>query len=181
MLTTLNRGSTLTPAMKKEKINSHREYHSVVLNELNVPDNDFNVKLVFYNEGRKVVGIFPNEFTKSNGFYFEFVDKMLDPTDPERKLWKLTPRENYEDLYNILSSGAYAVPIDDLEEVVIKRKANMPINLDFSEEEFKDETKDDEHHSKMTIRDLAAILWQKPVSRKRWLNDLVNEINQQEL
>jgi len=181
MLNTLSKGQTLTAAQKKEKIEKMRLYHQTILEHFNVPDKDFNVKVAFTYRDEKVIGVFPSEFNKKNGFYFEFVDSRLDPTDPQRKLWMLQYRENYEDVYNLLPSGSYAVPLSDIEEVVIKR--NIPtINLDYGPKNFDEafdtdvtEENDDENHTKMTIRDLAAILWQRPVSKKNWLNKLVEE------
>lgn len=177
MLSTLNKSSGLTPSQKKEKINQHRLFHHSLLEEYQVPENDFNVKLVFYDKGTKVIGVFPNEFLKPNGFYLEFVDKNLDPTDPQRKLWRLPARENYESTYNILSSGAYAVPIDELEEVPVRKAPVQEFKVDLSD----GYAKQDDHYSKLTIRDLAAILWQKPVSEKKWLNELVNQANQEQV
>lgn len=182
MLNTLNRSGTLTAAQKKEKVENTRLYHKPVLDHMNVADKDFNVKVAFTHSGVKVVGIFPSEFNKQKGFYFEFVDSKLDPTDPERKLWKIPYRENYEDVYNLLQTGSYAVPLSDIEEVIIKK--NIPnFNMNFNNDSFAnpfdtnvEEEKDDDHTSKMTIRDLAAILWQRPVSRKKWLNELVEQV-----
>ena len=178
MLTTLNKSEVLSPTEKKERIQLHRLYHTALLQQFNVPDADFNVKLVFTNNGQKVIGVFPNEFTKKNGFYIEFVDKTLTPTDPDRKVYRLDPVDNFESVYNILQSGSYAVPIDELTEVTIK-KVQQPLpeftDLNKSTDRF------DEHFSKMTIKDLASILWQSPVSDKKWLNDLIIESKQQQV
>jgi hypothetical protein len=175
MITTASKSVTLTAAQKKEKINNHREYHRQVLEHYRVPDADFNVKLVFYDKGQKVVGIFPNEFTKKNGFYIEFVDKALDPTDPERKLYRLPPIENFENVFGMLSSGSYAVPLENLEEVkpVTFKKITQEINLEGIQE---GSVKQDDHINKMTIRDFAAIIWQRPVSEKPWLNDMIDQL-----
>jgi hypothetical protein len=34
---------------------------------------------------------------------------------------------------------------------------------------------DDVSYSEMTIRDIAAIIWKKPVSNKLWLNSLIEK------
>lgn len=175
MISTLNK-AVLTPAEKKEKITAHQKFHSALLEQYEVPEKDFNVKLVFTHAGVRIVGIFPNEFTKKNGFFIEFVDGKLDPTDPSRKLYRLTSRENFEDVYPLLSSGSYAVPIEELELVAPIKKIAPEFNL-----EAPRENKSDEHYSKLTIRDLAAILWQSPVSDKEWLNTLVNQVKQGEI
>lgn len=179
MITTFKPAGGLSPVEKKEKIQLHRDYHTALLQENNVADSDFNVKVVFSNNNIKVVGIFPSEFKKQNGFYMEFVDKNLDPTDPDRRVYRLEPRENYEDVYPLLQSGSYAVPISELTEVrVVKSEPVMPdLNIDLNLNNIN--PSDDEHYSKMTIKDLAAILWQLPVSNKPWLNKLVEDVKNQ--
>lgn len=167
----------ITPEEKKKKIEDARLYHSTLLKDNGAKDTDFNFKLAFYNEGVNIVGIFPNEFTKKNGFFLELVNSTLDPINDQRKVYKLSPRENYEDIYKILPSGTYAVPLEDLEEVkpIIKGELNPKFIVETTEEK----PKLDDHYSHLTIKDLAAILWQKPVSEKQWLNDLVIKNMQQ--
>lgn len=178
MLSTLNKAPTLSTAEKKERIKVLRLYHTALLQQYNVPDADFTVKSKFTNNSAHVIGVFPSEFKKAGGLYFEFVDKELSPVDPERKVWKLNPVENYEHTYMLLQSGSYAVPIDELEEVVVKR-VHQPLP-EFNLSSISPGEKTDDHFSKMTIRDLAAILWQEPVSDKDWLNSLVIETKQQQ-
>jgi hypothetical protein len=172
-----------TPAEKEAKLKAHRLYHEALIKELDINEKDFNVKLVFTNAGKRVVGIFPSEFIKDKGFYLEFVDTFLNPTDSERKVYKLGPRQNYEDIYPLLQTGAFAVPIEDLELVNTVRKAVKFIpETDINLNELKDDLGyEDEQFSKMSIRDIAAILWQAPVSNKKWLNNLINEHREQNL
>jgi len=173
--------SKLTPQEKKEKTMRIRDFHKPTLMELNVPDSNLSPKYAFKFKGMDVIGVFPSEFRRTEGFFIEFVDSYLEPVDENRRLWKLSYRENYEDIYELLPSGSYAVPLTDLEEVKIEKKIpslNFNISSSSEEKRIEDEVTD-EHYSKMTITDLAAILWQKPVSKKKWLNNLIMKTNQE--
>lgn len=176
MLTTtsLEKNKELTAEDKKRKINEARLYHSTLLQDAGASDTDFTVKLAFFDKGQKIIGVFPTEFKKPNGFFLEFVDSKLDPIDPKRTVYKLTPRDNYEDVYNLLKSGAYAVPVEELEEV--KPSIIKELNPEFKIDMNAFEEKKDDHYSKMTISDLAAILWREPVSDKPWLNSLIQSL-----
>lgn len=170
MLTTKPAG--MTQDQKKEKVNAAREYHSSLLSEYGAEPTDFNLKLQFFDKGSKVIGVFPSEFRNKNGFFMEYADSNLDFTDPKRTVYRLAPIDNYEDVYNILKSGSYAVPIEDLEEVKAKSykpKQDFTVNFDTLTEVK------DENISNMTITDFAAIMWMKPVSEKQWLNNLINQ------
>ena len=162
----------LTKEEKEQKLANAREYHINTLEYYNARPVDFNFKKEFMDNRQKVVGIFPSEFKKENGFFLEFIDSNLDPTDKERKLYRLQPTENYEDIYNLLQSGSYAVPLEDLEVASIPVKENkkdFEVNFDTL-----DDVKDD-NISNMTITDFAAIMWMKPVSTRSWLNKLIEQ------
>lgn len=158
-----------TPAEKKEKISRSREYHRELLDFYKIPDFDYNVKYPWTKNGQKIVGLFPNEMTKKNGFYFEFVDSYLDPADVNRTVYKFNAVDNYENVYELMESGTYAVPVEELDIVRFEKtkadefKIKVPIEVESH----------DDHFSKMTIKDFAAIVWQSPVSDKEWLNDLI--------
>jgi hypothetical protein len=63
----------------------------------------------------------------------------------------------------------FLVPFSEFEAVTTK-----PTILD--ENEFDIPNPDlDSPLDQITLRDLAAILLQKPVSHKKWLNDLINK------
>ncbi len=159
----------LSRADKDEKIEAARQFHKKILQDYDIEPKAFNVKMAFTNKGQKIVGIFENEFKKPNGFFIELVDSNLDPIDPKRKIHKLAPRSNFADVYELLPYGSYAVPVEDLELVVPASLEHINISAEDPGKIY------DDHFSKMTIKDLAAILWQSPVSDKRWLNDLIEK------
>lgn len=167
----VSKGS-ISPEEKKRKIAEAREFHAELLQSHGARDMDFNLKLPWFDKGVKIVGIFPTEFIKPQGFFLEFADSKLDPMDEKRTVYKIGPIENYENIYNLLSSGSYAVPIEDLQEVkAVKPEQAQKFKVNFDTLE---EVKDD-NISNLTITDFAAIMWMKPVSTKSWLNNLINQ------
>lgn len=169
---------TITPEEKTEKVARAREYHKKLLKDNNAKLTDFNLKLWFFDKGIKVVAIFPGEFQKENGFYFELIDSNLDPIDPKRTIYKINPRNNYDDTYNILKSGAYAVPLEEL-EVVEDNTTRVDNSLYLDQNITTNLSSDnDQNISEMTIKDIAAILWKSPVSEKEWLNNLIKTIKE---
>lgn len=169
-LTTSRVRKVLTAEQKKKKIEDAREYYAEVLQRNGAKPIEFNVKYPFQHAGTKVVGIFPNEFLKENGFYLELVDTNLDPVENPRKIYRVPMIENYEDVYELLPKGTYAFPMEELE--LVEQKILAP--------EFEVDTQilnkvKDENISNMTITDFAAIMWMKPVSEKSWLNNLIEQ------
>lgn len=164
----------LTPLEKTEKLANIRAYHKKLLEQYEIPEKDFNMKTVWSSSGKKVVGLFPNEFTKDKGFYMEFIDGYLEPTDPKRKVYRMPCTPNYEHVYTLSPKGTYIVPITDLEEVDAIGVDKLVEKYTFDSNKSLEET--DELIDKLTIRDLAAILWKKEVSSKSWLNQLIGGI-----
>lgn len=173
----------MTPEEKTSVIDAIRQYHSPYLVANDIALKDFNVKSVFTHEGQKVIGLFPNEFRKSKGFYLELIDSFLTPIDPKRTIYRVAPRENFEEVYSQTRNGTYAVPVDELEEIipsVIEQETTISYtrrpSTKFDNPVVDFDSLEDEHHSKLTIRDIAAIIWQEPVSQKSWLNTLVDSV-----
>lgn len=167
----------MTKEEKVVKIQEHRDYHKYTLEKLILIPSDFNVKSTFMNDGKRVVALYPSEFLKKNGFYFEFVDAYLEPTDPTRQLYKYGPDPHFEK-FQLLTSGAYAVPVDSLTKInkVIKAPDGEVYDFGKLDSQFDiEKVGEDESINSMTIRDLASILWKKPVSAKNWLNDLIKK------
>lgn len=160
---------------KRLKLEAIREFHKDLIEKLGISSLDFNMKMPFMHNGRMVVGIFPSEFAKSKGLYFELVNRELEPTNPERTVYKIGPNNFYEDEYIAHEKGSFMVPLEELQEVVKyaapgRFNPGPSRNLAASVPNIPEE---DAPFSEMTIRDYMAIHTGKPVSTKQWLNNLI--------
>lgn len=100
---------------KAQKLANIREYHSDLINDLGIDEKDFNMKSKFKDQHSvDVVGIFPSEFKKKIGFFFELIDSDLNPTDPNRTVYRLAPNEAFADEFEANPKGYYSVPLDEL-------------------------------------------------------------------
>jgi len=184
------------------KTNAMREDNSELIRDLGISSSDFNMKTPFSdNQGRLVVGIFPSEFKKTKGFFFELIDSDLNPTDPDRKVYRVPPSQSFDDEYELNVKGSYLVPLEELrivnrDSVAISKSSAVTssdqvfkptqkaqeeyYNYEKSVPQYKQSSilkapavMEDGPYSEMTIRDYFAIHSGKPVSSKVWLNDLI--------
>jgi len=172
---------------KVAKLKEVRNYHTELIRDLEVSPLDFNMKTQFLDEQRRlVVGIFPSEFRKSKGFFFELIDSDLNPIDPERKVYRVPPSSSFDEEYELNQKGSYLVPLEELRVVNPQAVAiSKSSAVTASDEVFKPVNKtetfiqrapapmEDAPYSDMTIRDYYAIHSGKPISGKTWLNDLI--------
>jgi hypothetical protein len=176
---------TQSDAWKKTKLEAIRNYHQDLIVDLGIPRTDFNMKMPFYDQqGRMVVGIFASEFRKEKGFFFELINRSLDPADSERKIYRVPPSSSFEEEYELNEKGSYLVPLEELrvvnEQAVAISKASAVTSSDkvlkpsLSEVAYKAPAPmEDAPYSEMTIRDYYAIHTGKPLSAKNWLNELI--------
>jgi len=174
-----------TDSWKKDKLEAIRNHHLELIKDLGISKTDFNMKMPFYDQqGRMVVGIFASEFKKDKGFFFELINRSLDPADEERKVYRVAPSNSFEDEYELNEKGSYLVPLEELrvvnEQAVAISKASAVTSSDevlkpkLAEMAYKAPAPmEDALYSEMTIRDYFAITTGKPVSAKGWLNDLI--------
>jgi hypothetical protein len=177
---------------KADKLKEIREYNSELISDLGISAYDFNMKTQFYDEQRRlVVGIFPSEFKKTKGFFFELIDSDLNPVDPDRKVYRVPFNTSFEEEYELNSKGSYLVPIEELKvlhpnSIAISKMSaftgtdSQPV---FKVTQKAQETAasipkapspmEDAPYSDITIRDYYAIHTNRPVSAKGWLNDLI--------
>lgn len=175
-------------ALKTKEI---RDYNVDLISDLGISYYDFNMKTQFYDEqARLVVGIFPSEFKKTKGFFFELIDSDLIPVDPERKVYRVPFNSAFEEEYELNAKGSYLVPIEELK--VVHRSSiaisKMSAFTGTDDSVFKVTQKaqesassipkapalmEDAPYSDMTIRDYYAVHANRPVSAKSWLNDLI--------
>jgi hypothetical protein len=170
---------------KAEILEDMRDYHSNLLENLEASRNDFQMKMAFYDkQARNVVGIFPNEFRKEGGFYFELITREFKPADPNRTVYRIPYNPSFEEEYEMNEKGSYLVPLEELRiadphavaisgrsailETQKKQTASKSVVSYKAPEPMEDAP-----YSEMTIRDFYAIHTGKPVSTKIWLNELI--------
>ena len=92
---------------KADKLKEMRDFNSELIADLEISPYDFNMKTQFYDEQRRlVVGIFPSEFKKTKGFFFELIDSDLNAVDPDRKVYRIPPTFSFEEEYELNSKGS---------------------------------------------------------------------------
>lgn len=168
------------PEDKRQKIKRLREFHQKTFDELGVPDAIFIPKMAYrpYGKTELHIGFFASEMGKGDDIFVEFCSKDNDPEYEDRGLyrWRYNPHfeEEYEKTEPLSTTGSvrYLVPIAELVKVksykqndgeVESKLEEMP-NLDI-----------DLPLNQITLRDLAAILLKKPVSKKDWLNQIISK------
>lgn len=172
---------------RRERIAKLREYHQPYFDAAGIPKAYFYPKLAYRPEGKDELycGFFFSEMIKSTDVYIEFASFNFETQDPERTLyvWKHNP--HYEEEYEKTSPGPngavrYLVPLGELKKVdknaVLNRKQETvdiksiaDVNINIGDPEL------DCPINAMTVRDLAAILLRRPVSQKKWLNEIVSQ------
>tara|TARA_R110000772_G_scaffold17332_6_gene48375 strand:+ start:128 stop:622 length:495 start_codon:yes stop_codon:yes gene_type:complete len=152
----------------KQKIATLRERHEKDFEKLGVIDALYIPKMIF-GEPPKLL-FFRSELEFKKDIYTERVSQDYDVLDVERTLYVWKHNSNYKDELETKAYGddvMYYIPFTEFSQVSINKEA----------EKFEiPNPNDDAPFSEFMIRDLAAIMWKKPVSQKRWLNDLVKQI-----
>lgn len=152
----------------KEKIAKLREKHEKEFEKLGVIDALYIPKMIFGTPPRLL--FFRSEIEQGKDIYTEKVSQDYDILDEERALYKWKFNPNYKDELATKPFGddvMYYIPFSAFKKININKEA--------SKFEIPDPNSDAPIEELM-IRDLAAILWKKPVSQKGWLNDLVKQI-----
>jgi hypothetical protein len=172
----------------REKIQELRKHHQPVFDALGNQEALFIPKLVYRPAGKDEMhfSMFIGELGKGQDVYTEFVSKDIVPEDMNRTLWMWRFNPHWEEEYDTTEPMAngqvrYLIPAAELVKVNVdlEPKAEVktagkspatPLKLDFDEIMNPDT---DASIDQLSIRDLAAILWKKPVSTKKWLNELI--------
>jgi len=157
----------------------------------------------FMEGGKRVpaVRFFPNELSSGNDYYLELYDWDQNYYHAETRVlyrlkhdaaWKSQPDKYVEVPSDKLPVPTYAVKISDLEvvnmtpasakfpemtgksSIAAEPALGLPSLFDEEEEDMYTE-KEDDHYTKMTVRDLYCIMQNVPLSNKKWLNDLINK------
>lgn len=153
-----------TPRELREEL---RKYHEEFLPK----DAIFVPKMAYKPSGKNelFISFFPSELKKGVDLYVEFTSREFLPEDPNRKLYKWKFNPHYEQEYEKTSQDTdfrYLVPVQELTVINTVSKVAMEFELPDPDTDLPID--------QLTIRDLTAILLKKPVSRKKWLNEIIN-------
>jgi hypothetical protein len=166
------------PEDKKTKFLELKAHHLPKFEALEVEDPFFVTSMAYKPIGKteKFISFFPSQLKKGVDIYTEFTNKDLKPDDVNRTLyrWRFNPhwQEEYESVEIEGSTDCrYLIPVAELTPVVMPKKQDGIIPFEsFADIMDPDQDCPIEH---MTLRDLAAIMLNKPVSKKAWLNNLI--------
>lgn len=166
---------------KKEILAEMRKFHQTTFDDLGIPNSFFICKLSYKHPSKdeNIIALFLSEINKGVDVYIEFGDSMYAPQDPERRLYLYRYNPHFETEYEMVNTGGvirYLVPVSDL----IHIKNNPPESQKVVPEEqnaFQIEryVEEDIPLQDATIRDLLAVMTNRPVSKKEWLNDLITK------
>ena len=168
----------------KEKIEELKSLHKEKFDALGLKNPVFIPRICYtpVGESEQVVSFFEQDFAKGKDIYTHFVSKAYESEDPQNRLWKWTYNPYYateykkSDPHPDTGNVRYIVPVEELELIdasyIQKNTGTVEI---FNIDEEIPNPNEDPLIEQMTIRDLAAILLKKPVSRKKWLNEIVTK------
>lgn len=171
----MNTETKITPEEKARKTLELREYHRVTLDAI---DHDVMYRprrfFVPTKQGKTTphVIFFPSELKQGKDIYTEMINDMYDSEDATRTLYKWPFSANWDEVYTKVVKGQttyYLIPVTDLKVV-----EKAPEGIDEQAMELVD-PEQDSPMDQMTIRDYYAIHKNKPVSHKKWLNQLINK------
>ena len=167
---------------RQEKTEELKQYHDWKFKLIQEDAPLFIPKCAYIPRGMSElhIGFFASEVKKGMDIYTEFTSIDLEPEDSERTLYKWRFNPHYDEEYEKTEPAAnghfrYLVPVSELVKIEIEQQeigGQAGLFPDFDEIMDPDT---DAPISQMTIRDLAAILMSRPVSNKKWLNDLIDK------
>lgn len=172
------------PESNREKIKKLREYHQPTFDSLKLTDAIYFPKMFYrpYGKTDLHVAFFASEINKGEDVYIEPASKDLIPDDllgrPLFK-WKFNP--HFEAEYDrtepnpVTGHVRFLIPVEEfvtIEKVSVKPPATKKVKQETIDFDLAD-ANEDLPLDQLTLRDLAAILLKKPVSKKEWLNKLI--------
>jgi len=164
---------------RKEKTEEMVKYHQKVFDALGITSPLYIPKCAYrpYGKDDLYMGFFKSELSKGEDIYTEYVSITLESEDPTRTLYKWSYNSFYDEEYETTDANAnghvrYLIPVSELTAIKTETKSTDTEGLFPDFDDLMDSDLD-APLSSLTVRDLAAILLQKPVSNKKWLNDLI--------
>ena len=182
-LTTKEGGNQTSGFNRKEKTEELMKYHQKVFNALGVSNPVYIPKCAYrpYGKDDLYMGFFKSELSRDQDIYTEYTSIALESEDPTRTLYKWKYNPFYDEEYETTEPNGqghvrYLIPVSEL--TAIKTETKTETKSTETQGLFPDfddlmDSDLDAPLSSLTVRDLAAILLQKPVSNKKWLNDLI--------
>ena len=180
-----------------------RSYHSQLIKDLGINPKDFQIKRALTYEGQVVVPFYEKEFHTEKGLFFELANgAYTDFENADRRVYRLPTNIDPEEeavrdpQFYTEEKKSYFVALEELNTVhpasVAISKSAAALSSDgvlksmkpavdpASRFKFKSESslikEEDAPYSDLTIRDYIAIHTGKLVSNKKWLNDLIKQI-----
>lgn len=163
---------------KRQKIAELLKHHSETFTKLKVANPLFFPKMAYNSNGVTVVSFFPSEIERGEDIYTEFVSRNYDSEDENRTLYKWKHNPHYASDYEIAEphqahqSIRYLIPTTELINVnkqLVDEVLQSDNDFDLPDPDS------DLPIDQLTIRDFAAIMTGKPVSRKEWLNKIIKK------
>jgi hypothetical protein len=170
-----------TTVNRQEKTEELIKFHDWKFKLIQEDNPLFIPKCAYVPKGKTehFIGVFPSEVKKGRDIYTEFTSIELEPEDQNRTLykWRFNPHydEEYEKTENSSTAAAsyrYLIPVSELVKIEIEQEETPATSMFPDFDEIMDPDAD-APFNQMTIRDLAAIMLKKPVSHKKWLNDII--------
>lgn len=156
---------------KKAKIEELKSHHKKLFAKLGIDNPFYSPKMAYIDRGEKVISFFPSEIERGEDIFTEFVSRSYDSEDSTRTLYKWKYNPHYMSEYRTVNPASemqtirYIIPVDEL--IACKLEEDILDEFDMPDPD------QDLPIDQLTIRDLAAILTGKPVSMKKWLNEIV--------
>lgn len=163
---------------RKERLQELIKYHQPTFDHFKIKNPLFVGTMAYKPVGKNELHIsfFPSQLKKEQDIYTEFVTRDYEPETKERILYKWNYNKFYDEEYESVdiegsADKRYLIPISELQPLSTSQV------IEFSEFDEIMDPDEDAPLDQMTVRDLAAILLKSPVSRKKWLNQIIVKEN----
>jgi hypothetical protein len=171
--------STKPTVNRQEKTEELLQHHTWKFKMIQEENPLFIPKCAYIPKGmsEQHIGFFQSEVKKGMDIYTEFTSIDLDPEDPKRVLYKWRFNPHYEEEYAKTEPAAnwhyrYLVPVSEIMKIEFEQETPTQNSL-FPNFDAIIDPDQDAPLNNITLRDLAAIILQKPVSQKQWLNEII--------
>jgi hypothetical protein len=170
------KGEAKKPSTVREKIQELQKKHASLFEKESIQHPKFVPRMCYkHTSGDMIVGFYEKELRGGKDIYTEFCSRNYNSENPILWKWVFNPEyaTEYEKSEPHPSTGdrRYLIPADELiniNDLYKEKETEEPLTLlpEMGAGE-------DVPYDSMTLRDHAAIQWQKPVSGKKWLNELI--------